>query len=216
MSAGTPDVVSIGRLKPHPRNYRIHPDDQLAHLAQSLKAYGFYRPVVVANDDTVLAGHGVLQAAKSIGIDEVPVVRFDFGPDDPRALKLVVADNEIGRLADIDDRTMTELLRDLVAAEQELLGTGFNEEQLSLLVMTTRSQSEIKDKDEAAEWLGLPSYASSGEKSYRLVVSFKSEAERKAFVDEHGFVILNAHSGVWATNWPTKVRERLMAVKMEG
>jgi ParB-like chromosome segregation protein Spo0J len=155
---GKVETVRVDTLRPHPRNYRSHPDDQRAHLVESLKTYGFYRSIVVANDGTVLAGHGILEAAQSIGLDEVPIVRYDFGPDDPLALRIIVADNEIGRLAEIDDRAMTEMLRDLVAAEQELLGTGFSHEQLALLVMTTRSQGEVRDKNAAAEWIGLPSY----------------------------------------------------------
>ena len=56
-------------LKPHPRNYRGHPEGQVAHLEQSLRDHGIYRNVVVANDNTILAGHGVIVAAQKLGAD---------------------------------------------------------------------------------------------------------------------------------------------------
>jgi ParB-like chromosome segregation protein Spo0J len=212
---GKVETVRVDTLRPHPRNYRSHPDDQRAHLVESLKTYGFYRSIVVANDGTVLAGHGILEAAQSIGLDEVPIVRYDFGPDDPLALRIIVADNEIGRLAEIDDRAMTEMLRDLVAAEQELLGTGFSHEQLALLVMTTRSQGEVRDKNAAAEWIGLPSYENVDE-PVKLVVSFRSEEDRQAFVEQNQLTIMKTLSRSWSTWWPTKEEDEYTAVKVEG
>ena len=53
------EQFSPDQLKPHPRNYRDHPQDQIDHLIQSIRENGFYRNVVVANDNTILAGHGV-------------------------------------------------------------------------------------------------------------------------------------------------------------
>lgn len=50
--------VDPKRLKPHPRNYRGHPDDQLAHIERSIRDNGVYRNVLVARDYTILAGHG--------------------------------------------------------------------------------------------------------------------------------------------------------------
>lgn len=69
------ELVALSKLKPHPRNYRKHPADQLAHIKASIKQHGFYRNVVVAKDDTILAGHGVVQAAKEMKVKQVPVFR---------------------------------------------------------------------------------------------------------------------------------------------
>ena len=87
-------MLPLNTLRPHPRNYRNHPEDQIEHLQASLSAYGFFRRIVVANDGTILAGHGIAQAANTLpqGAFErvvadgmVPVIQFPFGPDDPRA-----------------------------------------------------------------------------------------------------------------------------------
>jgi hypothetical protein len=64
MKPKTTELIAIKELKPHPRNYRSHPEDQLVHLVNSIKQHGFYRNVVVAKDNTILAGHGVVPSFK--------------------------------------------------------------------------------------------------------------------------------------------------------
>lgn len=54
------EMIEIQTLKPHPRNYRTHPEDQIAHLIESISKHGFYRNVVIAKEGTILAGHGVV------------------------------------------------------------------------------------------------------------------------------------------------------------
>src|SRR6266487_6998844 len=84
-------LVPIDSLTPHTRNYRSHPDDEIAHLMESIKSNGLYRNIVVASDGTtILAGHGVVEAARRLGIQDIPVYSVDFEANDPRALKLLV------------------------------------------------------------------------------------------------------------------------------
>ena len=61
-------MTSVEDLTPHPQNYRDHPQDQIAHIVRSIEEHGFYRNVVVAKDNTILAGHGVVQAAQQLGM----------------------------------------------------------------------------------------------------------------------------------------------------
>ena len=98
------ETVKIDSLHPHPRNYQKHPDDQIAHIAASIKQHGIYRAIVTAKDGTILAGHGVVLACAKLGMADIPIVRLSINPDDPAALKVMVADNEISNGADVDDR----------------------------------------------------------------------------------------------------------------
>ena len=198
------EVVELDQLRPHPRNYRQHPDDQLAHIEHSLVEHGQYRNVVVARDGTVLAGHGVVAAAKRLGWTQLQVIRLDIEPDDPRALRIVPGDNEMGRLAIVDDRALAELLRDLYqAGSEQLLGTGFDEAMLVNLLTVTRPASEIADSDAAAEWLGLPAFDADPE-AIRLTLHFDSEAERDKFVAELGVTISNKVRHSWSAWWPPR------------
>jgi hypothetical protein len=209
----TAQLVDIDTLKPHPRNYRKHTADQLEHLVESIRAHGLYKNVVAAKDWTILAGHGVVAAAKEIGFTKLPVVRLPIKPNDPRALKVLAGDNMIWHLAEDDDRVLTELLKELSSGD-ELLGTGFDDQMLAGLVMVTRPEGEIADKDEAAEWLGMPEYEGEA-KRIQLVVAFDSEEERDELVEKLKVVIKKKHGLTWSTWWPPRERDDLTSVRFE-
>ena len=176
----TVEDAALADLHPHPRNYQAHPDDELAHIMHSIQEHGFYRNVVIARDGTILAGHGVTEAARRLGVERIPVVRVDYAPDDPRALKLLAGDNEIRHLAEVDDRALTELLRELAEAD-DLLGTGYDEMMLANLAMVTRPAAEISDMDAAAQWVGMPEYDAEGEQRITLTINFAIEDDRQDF-----------------------------------
>jgi hypothetical protein len=117
------EQVPLDQLHPHPRNYRSHPEDQLLHLVESIKVNGVYKNVVATRDGTLLAGHGVVEAARLAGLTSVPVIRLDLDPESAAALKILVADNEISHLGEVDDRHLSELLRE-IGETTGLLATG--------------------------------------------------------------------------------------------
>lgn len=211
------ELVRLEALRPHPRNYRRHPEAQLAHIVESLKRHGFYRNVVIAREGTILAGHGVVEASRRAGLTEVPVYRLDLAPEDPLALKVLTGDNELSRFAETDDRALTEILRDVMNTDEEgLLGTGYDEAQLAALLMTTRPASEIQGKGAAGEWVGMPEYDEGG-KPIQLVVTFLTEADRARFVKEQGMRIdKKAGVHVWSTRWPFVEREDVAGVVFRG
>lgn len=144
--------VKISDLKPHPKNYRSHPDDQLEHIKASIKQNGIYRNVVTANDFTILAGHGVVQACKSLGIEKIEVVRLPFGPDSEQAKKVLIGDNQIAQLGIVDDRGMTEILNELAKSDpMNLVGTGFDSESLQALIDSVSDRRPPSDFPSADE-----------------------------------------------------------------
>jgi len=48
------ETIQIQILKPHPENYNSHPEDQISHLKESIKANGIYRNIVISSDDFIL------------------------------------------------------------------------------------------------------------------------------------------------------------------
>lgn len=209
------EAVDVDDLKRHPRNYRAHPKLQVEHLVKSIKDHGFYKNIVVAKDLTILAGHGVIEAAKKMGLKRVPVVRVNVAPDDPRALRILTGDNEIGRLGEIDDRALSEILKEIKDADVEgLMGTGYDAQQLANLIFVTRPASEIKDIDEASHYVGMPEFGDS-EKPIHLVVSFRSEEDREEFIKKVGLKIMKKEAKSWSTWWPEKVRDDAAAVRFE-
>lgn len=200
---------NVSDLKPHPRNYQQHPDDQLDQIIASIETHGFYRNIVVAQDNTILAGHGVVEAVKKMGRRRVPVIRLPLDPDEPRALKVLTSDNEINNLAEVDDRGLTEMLREIMN-EEGLEGTGFNDQQFALLTMVTRPASEIQDINEAAEWIGLPEFIPE-ENPVQVIVAFRNEHDRQAFASKLGVDLVDKkRQSIW---YPEKERRDLDSVR---
>lgn len=204
-------LASLASLKRHPKNYRTHPDDQLNHIMQSIREHGIYRNIVVAKDMTILAGHGVAEAARKLGITEVPIVRLDIDANDTRALKLLAGDNEISNLGEVDDRALTELLKSIKVEDTEfgLLGTGFDDNILAGLVMVTRTASEIAGFNAAAEWVGLTDYED-GTPRPKVIISFADEKKRTRFLERIGYLRKCPGSDITrktvAMRWPIEAK----------
>lgn len=207
------ELVDPRKLRPHPRNYRDHPKEQLEHLVESIRTYGIYRNVVVAQDGTILAGHGVVAAALELEIGKIPINRLPLDPEDPRALRILVADNELAKRADQDDRILTDLLRDLHNSVG-LLGTGYDNEILANLVFVTRDAGEIPDLNAAREWAdaGLPEYQTETER-IRLILVFDSEKEKRELIEQLGVTLAKTIGKTSTAWWPPRPRDDLAGEK---
>jgi ParB-like chromosome segregation protein Spo0J len=210
------EKVEIAQLKAHEKNYKKHTAEQLAHLQASLREHGIVRNIVIANDGTILAGHGVVEALKAIGMRKIPARRLPYGPDDPRALKVLAADNELTKLADVDDRTLTDVLKRIrdEGDVEALLGSGYDAMTLANLVMVTRPESEVKDLDAAAEWVGMPEFVPVGER-YQLNLAFESPEDRDTLIRMLGVHIAKKHGQTWSAWWPPRQQEDLSSLRWE-
>ena len=84
----------VGALRPDHRNARTHPKRQLDQIASSIGEFGFTNPILVDPDGVIIAGHGRLLAAKSMGLEEVPTIELT-GLSDSQKRALRIADNKI-------------------------------------------------------------------------------------------------------------------------
>lgn len=206
------EYLAVSELKPHPKNYREHPDDQLEHIIQSIKDNGHYRNVVVSKDNVILAGHGVVKASSKMGLETIPVVRLDVPHDDPKATKVLTGDNEIAHLGIVDDRLLTELLKDVKDYDMNgLLGTGYDDSMLANLVMVSRPASEIENFDAAAEWVGMPEYEK-GEKPLQLLINFANEEDRTKFSKLVGSPVTSKTKSIW---FPHRDRDDESSLRIE-
>jgi ParB-like chromosome segregation protein Spo0J len=67
-------IRPVSELKPNPRNARTHSRRQIRQIADSIEAFGFNNPVLVDEHSMIIAGHGRVEAAKLLGLTEVPTV----------------------------------------------------------------------------------------------------------------------------------------------
>jgi ParB-like chromosome segregation protein Spo0J len=125
-------------LAPNSRNARTHSKKQLRAIAASIEKLGFNAPIVVDEANVVLAGHGRLEAAKLLGLTEVPVLRrLGLSPAKKRAYML--ADNKLTERAGWNRPELLTELSDLADAlmieglDFDLSITGFEPAEIDLL-----------------------------------------------------------------------------------
>ena len=100
--------LPLGELKPRAGNARTHTKKQIGQIAASIERFGFTNPVLIDDAGGVIAGHGRIEAARTLGIEKVPTVRLSHMSEaDVRAY--AIADNRLAELAGWD--------RELLAVE---------------------------------------------------------------------------------------------------
>ena len=147
----TNQMAALAQLKPHPQNYNRHPAEQVKRLAKSLSKFGQVRSVVVWRE-TLLAGHGVVEAARSLKWESV---RADVLPDDypeELALAYVAADNELAKQGDPDLAQLAAILEQSKAADAELLeAIGYSDAEFEALLEEVGQSHQATSGDTEAE-----------------------------------------------------------------
>lgn len=142
------------RLVPSPRNARSHSEAQVAEIAGSIRAFGFSNPILVGDDDDIIAGHGRLAAARKLGLAEVPVIVLK-GLTDFQRRQLVLADNRIALNAGWDLEMLKLELQDLKGLGVDLSILGFTNEELSRALSGDPEQG-LTDEDQVPEIAEAP------------------------------------------------------------
>lgn len=132
------ELVPVISLHPWPRNYNQHGADQLGYLANSLATFGQFKNIVIVERKGVryvVAGHGLVEAAKQAGLStlEAKVLPPDWS--DEKVEALLVADNRLAQLATPDDQLLAELLDSIRVADDTLIDSiGYDQAQIDTLL----------------------------------------------------------------------------------
>src|SRR5216684_4247967 len=123
----------ISELKPYPRNARTHSRKQVKQIAAAIMGFGFTNPVLIDESDQLIAGHGRVQAAKLLGIVEVPTVQIAYlSATQKRAY--ILADNRLAEKAGWDKEILAVELQGLVADGFEVVLTGFEAPEIDVIL----------------------------------------------------------------------------------
>ncbi len=114
---------SVDTLIPYPKNAKKHPKKQIEQIKNSIQEFGFNQPIVVDKDNVVIVGHGRLEAAKLLGLKEVPTLTVDLSKQQADAYRL--ADNKLNE-SDWDMELVVEELKELDMAGFDIELTGFD------------------------------------------------------------------------------------------
>ena len=79
------EYIPIEQLKPYEKNAKIHTQEQIEQIKNSIREFGMNDPIGIwGKDNLIVEGHGRLQACKELGVKEVPVIRLDDLTDEQR------------------------------------------------------------------------------------------------------------------------------------
>jgi DNA modification methylase len=130
-------IVSLGKLKPNKRNARTHSKKQIRQIANSIQRFGWTYPVLVDDNSVVIAGFGRYQAAKLLGLREIPVI-VKSGLSDAEKRALALADNKIAANSGWDRTQLAAELGELAVLLPEcnlnLEVTGFEPAEIDALM----------------------------------------------------------------------------------
>ena len=151
----TKQNLKIEQLKPEKLttyigNARTHTPEQVGQIAGSIVEFGFVNPILIGEDDVIIAGHGRLLAAQKLGLETVPVIRLDHLSKAQRQA-LVLADNKIAENAGWDENLLRLELQALEEVDFDLGMIGFSETELDELFAGLDDEDNIEGENEVSD-----------------------------------------------------------------
>ncbi len=144
-----------GALEPRATNPRTHSKKQIRQIADSIERFGFTNPVLIDRAGGIVAGHGRVAAAKLLGLEIVPTIRFeDLTEAEIRAY--VIADNKLAENAGWDRELLAIELQSLIELDIDfdVTITGFEMPEIDILI----GELEVAEEDDPADEVPEVSY----------------------------------------------------------
>jgi DNA modification methylase len=138
----------VDKLIPYARNARTHSDDQVAQIAASIAEFGWTNPILAGADGIVIAGHARLQAARKLGLTEVPVIVLD-GLTETKRRALVLADNRLALNAGWDEEMLRVEFESIRDDGFDLDVLGFTDDELEDLLRDPEQVQEGNTDEDA-------------------------------------------------------------------
>ena len=127
------ETVLVSALKPYAQNARTHSKKQIQQIADSITEFGFTNPILVDGNNGVIAGHGRLEAAKVLGLTEVPTICLG-SMNKAQIRAYVIADNKLAENADWDEGLLALELQGLIELDFDVSLTGFEMGAIDVLI----------------------------------------------------------------------------------
>ena len=142
--------ISLSELKEYENNPRVINEEAIDKVATSIKEFGFKVPIIVDEDNVIVAGHTRKLAAQSIGMDEVPVViADDLTEDQIKAFRL--ADNKVTEFSEWDFEL---LYSEMETLDMDMELFGFDEELPDIDIDDVFSEEPETQKVNKLKWNG--------------------------------------------------------------
>ncbi len=145
----------VEALTSYARNPRTHTKKQIRQIADSIERFGFTNPILIDGSDTIIAGHGRVDAAKLLGMEMVPTIRLeDLTEAEIRAY--VIADNKLAENAGWDGELLAIELQGLIELDIDVTITGFEMPEIDIIIGEHDADEEEDAADEVPAIAGGP------------------------------------------------------------
>jgi ParB-like chromosome segregation protein Spo0J len=108
--------LPVMSLKPYANNARTHSKRQIRQIATSIETFGFTNPILIDDRHTIVAGHGRVEAAKLLRLDQVPTVQL-AGLSEHQIRAYILADNRLAEQAGWDESILAIELQHLLSID---------------------------------------------------------------------------------------------------
>ena len=150
------EMIPLTRLTPYVNNARTHSRRQIQKIADSIGRFGFVNPVLIADDMTIIAGHGRIEAAKRLGLAQAPALRLSHLSEAERRA-YVLADNRLAEEAGWDRDMLAIELEGLIEIDFDVEATGFELAEIDLAIDAARdARAAAADMSDEADRQPLP------------------------------------------------------------
>jgi len=137
---------SINDLIPYVNNSRTHSDDQINQIASSIKEFGFTNPILIDEQGGIIAGHGRIQAAKKLNINDVPCIILE-GLTESQKKAYIIADNQLALNAGWDIDSLRLEIETLQEMNFDLDLLGFEDDVIQKLLDIDAELPDLPDGD---------------------------------------------------------------------
>ena len=176
------EYVATNDLIPYINNSRTHSESQVKQIAASISEFGFTNPILIDEQNTVIAGHGRLLAADFLSLSKVPSIRLT-GLTDEQRQAYVIADNKLALNAAWDEEMLKQEIETLQMLDFDLDLIGFSDSEITSLFLE-KEYGEINPEE---EWTDMPEFNQPDTKSMRhVIVHFDTEENTKEFFNRIG------------------------------
>jgi ParB-like chromosome segregation protein Spo0J len=119
------EIVDIDDIKESNYNSRIHSEAQVEKISSSIAEFGFVNPIIIDEENEIIAGHGRFMAAKHLNLNEVPTIKLTHLTDDKKRA-FIIADNKIALSGEWDYDMLKEEFDIILKSEMDIDLLGFN------------------------------------------------------------------------------------------
>ncbi|HDK0782472.1 ParB/Srx family N-terminal domain-containing protein [Escherichia coli] len=135
------EYLPVGKLLRYAKNSRTHSDEQVEQLVNSIREFGFTNPVLIDENNELIAGHGRLAAAEILEMDKVPAIRLsNLSEKQKKAYR--IADNKLALNAGWDMQLLAEEVKELMDDDFDIDLLGFNDAELDEMLSDEQPQEE--------------------------------------------------------------------------